>query len=200
MESERVTRKGRIDPLLESLGWKVVPFDKNPPLEQLSNCAVEEYETENGPADYALCVDSRIVAVVEAKKLTLGHQNVLTQAERYSRGVAASKLNFDGFRVPFLYSTNCAVIWFHDVRHKLSRRRRVAPFHSRWASREMLDSDIADDINRLETHPNDHPKLRPRQIEASAAVEKPIPSHKRQMLIAMAGTRKTFTLMNQVFV
>src|SRR6185369_13709677 len=123
-------------------------------------CAIEEYETESGPADYALCVDGRIVAVVEAKKLTLGPQNVLTQAERYSRGVAASKLNFDGFRVPFLYSTNGAVIWFHDVRHKLSRSRAVAQFHSPSALREMLARDSNGAINRLETIPNDHPKLR----------------------------------------
>lgn len=102
MESERRTRKSRIDPLLKSLGWNIVPFDENRPLDQLSNCAIEEYETENGPADYVLCVDGRIVAVVEAKKLTLGPQNVLTQAERYSRGVALSKLNFDGFRVSLL--------------------------------------------------------------------------------------------------
>ena len=103
METERVTRKKRIDPLLKSLGWKIVAFDETCPVSSLSDCAVEEYETENGPADYVLCVDGRVVAVVEAKKLTLGPQNVLTQAERYSQGVAASKLNFDGFRVPFLY-------------------------------------------------------------------------------------------------
>ena len=93
MESERITRKSRIDPLLKSLGWDIVPFREEQPLDQLSNCAIEEYETENGPADYVLCVDGRILAVVETKKLTLGPQNVLTQAERYSRGVAASKLN-----------------------------------------------------------------------------------------------------------
>ena len=92
MESERITRKNRIDPLLKSLGWKIVPFDENCPLDQLSNCAIEEYETENGPADYVLCVDGRILAVVVAKKLTLGPQNVLTQAERYSLGLAPSKL------------------------------------------------------------------------------------------------------------
>lgn len=86
MESERQTRKRRVDPLLKSLGWNVIPFDAECPLDRLSNCAVEEYETANGPADYVLYIDGRIVAVVEAKKLTLGPQNVLTQAERYSRG------------------------------------------------------------------------------------------------------------------
>lgn len=104
MESEGQTRKTRIDPLLRSLGWNVVGFDANCPLDRLSNCAIEEDETENGPADYVLWVDCRIVAVVEAKKLTLGSQNVLTQAERYSREVSASKLNFDGFRVPLSQS------------------------------------------------------------------------------------------------
>lgn len=200
MESERQTRKRRIDPLLKSLGWNVVPFDGDCPLDRLSNCAIEEYETTNGPADYVLCVDGRIIAVVEAKKLTLGPQNVLTQAERYSRGVAASKLNFDGFRVPFLYSTNGAVIWFHDVRHRLSRSRPVTKFHSPAALREMLERDTDAALAWLQTHPNDHSKLRTYQKEANEAVEQAIADRKRQMLIAMAtGTGKTFTLVNQVY-
>jgi type I restriction enzyme, R subunit len=66
MESERQTRKRRIDPLLKSLGWKVVPFDEQRSLAGLSNCAIEEFPTENGPADYVLCLDGRIVGVVEA--------------------------------------------------------------------------------------------------------------------------------------
>ena len=47
----------------------------------------EEEETAHGPADYALWLDDRIVGIVEAKKLTIGPQNVLTQAERYARGL-----------------------------------------------------------------------------------------------------------------
>ena len=39
-------------------------------------------------ADYALVVDGQLLGVVEAKKVTLGPQNVLTQAERYSKGIA----------------------------------------------------------------------------------------------------------------
>src|SRR2546425_12801419 len=88
MESEFLTRKKRIDPQLKALGWRVVPFDADRSLTDLNNCAIEEYPTENGPADYALCLDGRIIGVVEAKKLTLGPQNVLTQAQRYSRGYA----------------------------------------------------------------------------------------------------------------
>ena len=67
MESERQTRKKRIDPLLRGLGWKIVPIDEARPLSELSNCAIEEYPTENGPADYALCVNGEIIGVVRQR-------------------------------------------------------------------------------------------------------------------------------------
>jgi len=35
---------------------------------RLTTTAVEEFETANGPADYALCSGGRILRVVEAKK------------------------------------------------------------------------------------------------------------------------------------
>jgi type I restriction enzyme R subunit len=50
--------------------------------------------------------DGNVVDIVEAKTLTLGPQNVLTQAERYSRGAVINGYDFAGFRVPFPYSTN----------------------------------------------------------------------------------------------
>src|SRR5262245_28634693 len=124
MESERLTRKKRIDPQLKSLGWKVEPFDPSRPLQFYPNCAIEEYPTDNGPADYALCINGRIIGVVEAKKLATGPQEVLTQAERYSRGLSNGSYNFNGHRVPFLYSSNGELIWFHDVRHSQSRSRK----------------------------------------------------------------------------
>jgi type I restriction enzyme, R subunit len=191
MESERQTRKHRIDPLLKSLGWTIAPFDPERPLAGYEKCAIEEYPTENGPADYALCLNGQIVAVVEAKKVTLGPQNVLTQAERYSRGLSMSRLNFDGFRAPFLYSTNGAVIWFHDVRHTLSRSRKINQFHTPAALREMLERNLEDCCDWFQSNPNTHHRLRPYQIEANDAIENAIADRKRQMLVAMAtGTGK----------
>jgi hypothetical protein len=38
--------------------------------------AAEEHPTANGPADYALVVDGRMLAVVEAKKVTLGPEPI----------------------------------------------------------------------------------------------------------------------------
>src|SRR5579863_7682877 len=105
-DSEWLTRKQIIDPKLKAAGWIVTPFSPGAPLSKYGTCAIEEFETANGPADYALCVNGQILGIIEAKKLSLGPQSVLTQAERYSKGATDSPLNFRGYRVPFLYSTN----------------------------------------------------------------------------------------------
>lgn len=200
MESEKRTRKSRIDPKLKDAGWKVAPFSPAKPLSWYQETSIEEYQTDNGPADYGLCVDSHILGIVEAKKLTLGPQNVLTQAERYSRGAAANPLNYDGFHVPFLYSTNGEIIWFHDVRHPLNRSRKVTRFHTPNALREMFSHDFQGACDWLSTTPNDHPRLRDYQKEANTEIEKAIAKRKRNMLVAMAtGTGKTFTMVNQIY-
>jgi type I restriction enzyme R subunit len=193
-EGEWRTRKRRIDPRLDACGW---PLGS---AESPGNYRLEELDTDAGPADYALQVDRDTLGIVEAKKLSLGPQNVLTQAERYSRGLADSRFNFGGFRAPFLYSTNGEVIWFCDVRSPEYRSRRVASFHTPAALQELLARDFDGDCGRLLSMPNDHPRLRPYQIEANAAVEAAIAARKREMLLAMAtGTGKTFTVVNQIY-
>ncbi len=129
-ESEGATRRMRIDPLLRQQGWTIAAYVPGRPTTAYTHHAVSEYPTANGPADYALFVDGILLGIVEAKRLTLGPQNVLVQAERYSRGATQSPLDFRGFRVPFLYATNGEVLWFHDIRHPLNCSRRVAGFHT----------------------------------------------------------------------
>lgn len=192
--SEWLNRKKRIDPLLASLGW--------PRKTALGagNYRIEEYDTDAGPADYVLCVDDQVLGVVEAKKLSLGSQNVLTQAERYSKGAKTSPLNFGGYRIPFLYSTNGEVLWFRDARKPDSRSRRVACYHTPGGLIEKMSRDLDAASQRLEDLPNNHPRLRPYQIESNTAVEKAIAAGKREILLAMAtGTGKTFTLVNQIY-
>ena len=177
-----------------------MPFDPARPLSGYRHHAIEEFPTANGPADYALVVDGNLLGVVEAKKVTLGPQNVLTQAERYSKGVHDSSFNFNGYRVPFLYSTNGEVLWFEDVRNKLNRSRRLAGFHTPEALREMLSRDLDAECSWFRENTNAHHRLRPYQLDANAAIEGAIGNRKRQMLVAMAtGTGKTFTLVNEVY-
>jgi type I restriction enzyme, R subunit len=201
-KSEFVTRKQIIDAKLKAAGWTVAKFDAARPLSKYERCAIEEYPTENGPADYALCVGGRILGVVEAKKLSLGPQNVLTQAERYSWGLLASPFDFSGYRVPFLYATNGEVIWHHDVRHELNRSRQIAAFHTPDALEELLARDFDAAVARLQITPNDHPRIvaRPYQVDANKEIENAIASRKRHMLVAMAtGTGKTFMTVNEVY-
>src|SRR6516165_8358043 len=137
-DSEYVNRRKRIDPRLKAQGWRIIDFDPERPLADYTAHAVAEFPTANGPADYALFVAGRALGIVEAKKLSLGPQNMLTQAERYSRGVSDSAFDFRGYHVPFLYSTNGEVLWHHDIRHPLSRSRCVATFHTPAALGELL--------------------------------------------------------------
>jgi len=189
-ESEWATRKKRIDPQLAACGWMVGAFDPHCPLGAYTHHALTEFPTANGPADYALAV-GQLLGVVEAKKITLGPQNVLSQAERYARGVTDSPFNFGGFRVPFLYSTNGEVLWFHDVRHPLNSSRRIATFHTPAALRELLARDFDAACSWLAATPNNHPLLRPYQVDANTATEQAIARRQRLMLIAMAtGTRQ----------
>jgi type I restriction enzyme, R subunit len=198
--SEWLTRKRLIDAKLETAGWRVVLFEPGYPLSKLNACAIEEYPTEHGPADYALSLDGGIVGIVEAKKLSLGPQNVLLQAERYSKGLAESPFQFRGYRVPFLFSTNGEVIWHHDIRHELNRSHQVARFHTPDALQEFLQRDFEAAYAQLAATPNAHVKLRPYQREANAAIESALEKRKREMLVAMAtGTGKTFTMVNEVF-
>lgn len=199
-ESESRTRRERIDPGLRAAGWTVAPWRPETGLSGCRHHALTEFPTANGPADYALVVDGQVLGIVEAKKLTLGPQNVLTQAERYSKGVADGPIDTRGYRVPFLYSTNGELTWFHDVRHKLNRSRRVAGFHTPAALREAFGRDFEAACRWFPSHPNDHPRLRPYQVEANAAIEKALEDRKRQMLVAMAtGTGKTFTMVNEIY-
>jgi type I restriction enzyme R subunit len=197
MESEKKTRQTRIDPRLKAAGWSVVPFTNIDPA-SYSNAAIEEFETVNGPADYVLCAEDQFVGVAEAKKLTLGPQGVLPQAQRYSKAIDQQPRYQGEFGVPFLYSTNGEEIWYHDVRHELNRSRRVAGFHTPSALKEMLTRDPEEELTRLADIAM-HDKLRPYQVEANTAIEQTIRERKRKMLITMAtGTGKTLTMVNEI--
>lgn len=49
-ESEKQTRKQRVDPRLRASGWRVVPFETLRPLSARDREAVEEYPTGAGPS------------------------------------------------------------------------------------------------------------------------------------------------------
>jgi type I restriction enzyme, R subunit len=168
------TRKKRIDTRLTALGWKIAPLNAAQSLTTVRQHAITEYETANAPANGALCLDGLLLGIVEAEKLSLGPQNALVQAERYARCATANPFDFRGLHVPFLYLTNGEVLWFHHTRHPLNFSRRMADFHTPNAMKELLGRDFDGAFTRLAALPNNHPRLRPYQIEANTAVERAI--------------------------
>jgi len=189
--SEKATRNRFIDVSLRSSGWtNIVDFEED---KKFDFAAVREYETDNGPADYVLFHKGRALAAVEAKKISLGPQNVLVQAERYSKGFNDGDFDFNGHHLPFVYSTNGEVIWFRDLRRKTSRSYKVARFHTPQALEEMLKKDADAYESWLDKNPVQMEKLRGYQKEAIESVEDSLATGKRKMLLAMAtGTGKTF--------
>lgn len=199
-ESERQTRRERVDPRLKDAGWEIIRYTDGMDLLQYNRYALAEFPTGNGPADYALCLDGKIIAVIEAKKLTISPDGVLTQAVRYAEGLSSNPFNYRGMHAPFLYSTNGEKILFHDVRNPLNLSREIAHFHTPEALTEMMSQTRDTALYTLRHLPNDHLPLHPFQVEANAAIEEALDNKKQRMLVAMAtGTGKTRLMVNESY-
>lgn len=198
-ETEAATRELRIAHSLTARGWTVVSFTPEVPIADYARHAVRDYPTDNGPANYALFVDGRLLGIVEANTLSLEPQNALVQAERYARGANGTPFNFRGIHVPFLYATDGEHTWFHDVRSAAARSRQIFDFHAPTDLVEIFDRDFDAACVRLAATPNVHERLRSYQKDANSAVEQAIAARKRHLLVTMAaGTGKTFTTINLI--
>lgn len=200
-ELEWKTRKERIDKQLKSLNpsWKIIHHSKVKDFSTLTNHAVEEYPTYNGPADYALFVDGKLLGILEAKKVSVDPQNVLEQAKRYAKGIHDGVESWGEYGVPFLYSSNGERIWFLDVRGEKNLSRRITNFHTSQAIKELIGRNQVDEeiFHNLNV---DNDKLRFYQANAIESIESGIVDGKRTMLLAMAtGTGKTFTLVSSIY-
>lgn len=202
-ELEWKTRKQRIDTKLRALNpkWEIIKYREGLDTSVLQYHAVEEYPTASGPADYALFVKGRLLGFIEAKKVSVGAQNVLEQAKRYSRGAFDGTGNWRGYRVPFLYSTNGEIIYFLDVRYEKNIFREVTNFHTPDALTELFEYDQAASYTQLQNNPIEQiERLRLYQQKAIAATESAMINGKRAMLVAMAtGTGKTFVTVAQIY-
>lgn len=202
-ENEWLTRKKRIDSKLCALNpqWKIVPYEDGMDISLLSRHAIEEFPTASGPADYALVVAGRLVGFIEAKKVAVGPQNVLEQAKRYARTTTHGIGNWNGFKVPFIYSTNGEIIWHADLRTGTYNARRISNFHTAEALQEKIVTDHQTADTSLANNPSTQiGRLRYYQRDAIASIEGEMRKGRREMLVAMAtGTGKTFFTVAQIY-
>ena len=201
-ESEWKTRKNIIDKQLKALNppWVIIYYKEGLEISILDHHAIEEYPTDNGPADYALVVKGKLLGILEAKKVSVDPQNVLEQAKRYSAGCKRTIGSWNNYKVPFLYSSNGIRIWFADIREEKYYQRELMHFHTPDALEEMFNRDYVSSKDWLLKTPNEIERLRPYQKEAIAAVEKGLIENKRNMMLAMAtGTGKTFAAVAMIY-
>ncbi len=186
-ELEWQTRRDRINKKLKALNpaWAIIKYKDNLNISNLHCNAIEEFPTANGPADYALFVHGKLLGIIEAKKVGIGPQNVLEQAKRYSRGAFGGSGNWNGYHVPFLYSTNGELIFHIDVRNEQNLSRQIANFHTADALEDFFNIDKTGSSEWLLNNPNNIERLRYYQKDAIASIESALIQGKRAMLIAV---------------
>jgi type I restriction enzyme, R subunit len=174
------------------------------------NCAIAEWPTASGPADYALFVGLSLVGVVEAKRKRKNVSAAIDQAERYSSGFISGGSDFafaggpwGAYKVPFVFSANGrsylkqieteSGIWFRDARRPANHRRVLInwPTPAGLLGQLEINKDAATTALK-EMHFEFGFPLRAYQKAAIKAVEGALAAEQRSMLLAMAtGTGKT---------
>ena len=147
---EQIARD-RIDKRLFEAGWDVQnrkALNFNAGL----GIAVREYQTDVGPADYALFVGKKAVGIIEAKRDDQGHK--LTSVEEQSADYAAATLKWVNNKapLPYIYESTGAITRFTNGRDPKPRSREVFAFHRPETMAEWL-SKSASLRARLQTLP-----------------------------------------------
>ncbi|MBK0401218.1 type I restriction-modification system endonuclease [Limibaculum sp. M0105] len=202
-----------IDQQLRDRGWEAdseaLHFARGTRPSKGRSMAIAEWPTENGPADYALFIDTKLVAVVEAKRRRKNVSAAIDQAERYAKacrldgGAEPVGGPWGDYRAPFVFATNGrpylkqleteSGIWFRDTRRNTNTRRALTDWFTPEGLKAELETDREAAQEALKTQPfNFGFPLRPYQRAAIEKVEEALGEGKRELLVAMAtGTGKT---------
>ena len=221
-KSEEETRY-IIDQKLRQAGWEVdtkeITYANGYRPAKGHNYIISEWPTDssvyqNGYADYAQFIGTKLVGIIEAKAEHKDIPSALDgQAKEYASHIKEKDREYvidtyGKYKVPFAYATNGrpyieqfkikSGIWFQDLRKPDNAPRALKGWYSPEGVEDMLGRDIQEKNKALETMPKDFLtdpdglNLRPYQLEAVAAAEQAILSGQKNILLALAtGTGKT---------
>lgn len=230
VKSEAETRY-LIDEQLRKVGWEVdtqkLRYSKGTRPEKGRNIAIAEWPTDStvgkkGFADYALFIDKRLVAIIEAKAIHKDIPSVIDyQCKDYSRNVRAEDEKYQigmwrNYKVPFVFATNGrpyleqydtkSGVWFLDLRKSDNAPKALKGWMSPTGMLELLERDIAAKDQALQDMPydllrdKDGLNLRDYQLKAIQAAEHAILNGQQNILLAMAtGTGKTRTILGMIY-
>jgi type I restriction enzyme R subunit len=194
---EQITRD-HIDQLLLASGW-VIQDNKQVNLAAGIGVAVREYQTNVGPADYALFVDKKPVGIIEAKREEEGVK--LAAHEDQAVEYANAKLKYiNNDPLPFVYVSTGAVTRFTDYRDPKPRSRSVFSFQRPETFQKLLKES-----KTLRSRFSDIPELptiglRDCQIQAITNLEQSFRENRPKALVQMAtGSGKTFTAITFIY-
>lgn len=220
-----------IDDQLRKYGWEVdtndLRYSKGTRPQKGRNLAIAEFPTDStvtrgGYADYALFVGLKLVAIIEAKKISVDIPSVIDyQCKDYARMIKSEHDQYvindwNGYKVPFVFATNGrkylkqielkSGIWFLDLRDGANTPKALQGWFSPKGLMEMLDKDITAANQTLQNTPYDLLRdpdglnLREYQIRAIEAAENAIVEGKKTALLSMAtGTGKTRTILGMIY-
>lgn len=230
VKSEAETRY-LIDEQLRKVGWEVdtqkLRYSKGTRPEKGRNIAIAEWPTDStvgkkGFADYALFIDKRLVAIIEAKAIHKDIPSVIDyQCKDYSRNVRAEDEKYQigmwrNYKVPFVFATNGrpyleqydtkSGVWFLDLRKSDNAPKALKGWMSPTGMLELLERDIAAKDQALQDMPydllrdKDGLNLRDYQLKAIQAAEHAILNGQQNIFLAMAtGTGKTRTILGMIY-
>ncbi len=195
---EQIARD-RIDQLLTQASWvvedkKAIDFQAGPGI------AVREYQTDVGPADYALFVNKRAVGIIEAKPEDAGHK--ITTVEEQSAGYAAATLKWVNNKepLPFVYESTGVITRFTDGRDPKPRSREVFSFHRPETLAEWFSQPRSLRARLQGMPPLVRTGLRECQINAIENLEASFKADRPRALVQMAtGSGKTYTAITSVY-
>ena len=191
--------RDNIDQMLIASGWQVQDKEKIN-LNAALGVAIREYQTDVGPADYALFVDKQAVGIIEAKREEEG-QNITT-VEEQSGDYASAKLKWvnNNEPLPFVYESTGIITRFTNGKDPKPRSREVFTFHRPETLKEWFDKPKSL-RGRLQDLPAlNHEGLRDCQIIAIENLEQSFKEDRPRALVQMAtGSGKTFTAITSAY-
>jgi type I restriction enzyme R subunit len=191
--------RDRIDARLAEAGW-VVQDKASLNWSAGRGIAIREYQTDIGPADYALFVDRKAVGVIEAKPADWGHK--ITTVEEQSSGYAGASLKWvnNPKPLPFRYESTGIITRFTDWNDPKPRSREVFSFHRPETMAEWLGKPDTMRARLQAMPPLDPTGLRDCQISAITNLENSFRQDFPRALVQMAtGSGKTFTAITSAY-
>lgn len=220
-----------IDEQLRLSGWEAdtqnLRYSKGTRPVKGRNIAISEWPTnsafyKNGYADYAFFIGEKLVALMDAKKMSEDVASTIdVQVKDYAAHIKPEDIphtvgNWNGYQVPFLLASNGRAyleqlrtksgIWFLDVREQENQPYPIRNWFSPSDLMEKLGQNtaaanqaLAAADNSFMTDPNGL-NLRDYQIKAIDKATEAIVDGKRTALLAMAtGTGKTRTVLGLIY-